>query len=139
MAIYIPKSMIDETLAQAPLRGKRNIEPLKSFSKTHGASITILEDTDVINDAEVHAKEADLWGCIDGEVTFLCGGELIDPWYAKKADGSKNQNELKAKTIKGGTKIVLKSGDWLQIPAGEPHQHSCRGTARLFIIKISKR
>jgi mannose-6-phosphate isomerase-like protein (cupin superfamily) len=138
MAIHIPKEIIDETLRQPALHGKRNTEPLKSFSKAHGASITILEDTDVVNDAEVHMHEADLWGCIDGEVTFLCGGELVDSWYGKRADGSDNPNELKAKTIKGGTEIIVKAGDWLQIPAGEPHQHSCEGTARLFIIKIPK-
>ena len=32
--------------------------------------------------------------------------------------------------------MILKQGDWLWIPAGEPHQHSATGTARLVIIKI---
>ena len=32
---------------------------------------------------------------------------------------------------------ILKTGDWLYIPAGEPHQHISESACRLFIIKIS--
>ncbi len=120
----------------APTDGKRLLEPLKSLAALHKLPLNILEDQNVSNDAEVHAHESDLWLCLEGEITFVCGGEMIEPWFGKKADGSPNENELKAKEIRGGTEIVLKPGDWLWIPVGEPHLHHTKGVARLVIIKI---
>ncbi len=72
--------------------------------------VGILEDTDVSDNlAEVHAKEADLWLGLEGEIEFIVDGK----------------------------KIIVRKGDWLYIPAGVPHQHNKpAGTARLAIIKI---
>ena len=80
--------------------------------------------------------EADLWHCLEGEVFFVCGGEMVDPWFGENADGSENKNEVTAKEIKNGTTFVLKPGDWLYIPAGVAHQHKCEKVVRLAIIKI---
>jgi uncharacterized RmlC-like cupin family protein len=49
-----------------------------------------------------------------------------------------DDREWKAKEIKGGTEVVMKPGDWLWIPAGEPHQHKTSTKARLVIIKVPK-
>ncbi len=133
---YIPKSMIDETLATIPQQGKRLLEPLKLFSKEHIIPMNILEDKEITNDAEIHMHEGDLWHCIEGEVIFIYGGELVEPWVQKNPDGTENQNELKAKTIRNGEETTLHKGDWLWIPAGQPHQHICKTLARLLIIKI---
>lgn len=115
------------------MQGKR----LLASIQTLGLPINILEDTDVVNDAEVHKKEGDLWFCISGTVTFVCGGEMVDPWCAKKPDGLINEDEIKAKEIRDGTNMVLKPGDILWIPSGVPHQHFCKkGTSRLAIVKI---
>lgn len=135
---FIPKNIIDETLANSPTPGKKLLEPLKSFGKESGLPINILEDMDIVNEAEVHAHEADLWGCLEGEVTFIYGGELLNPRTKKNPDGSFDERELRAKETKGGTTVILRPGDWLYIPAGEPHQHSAKGVARLYIIKIPK-
>jgi mannose-6-phosphate isomerase-like protein (cupin superfamily) len=115
---FIPKVLIDETLSSKPAQGKRELEPLKSFSIAHGVPLHILEDTDVISPGEVHANEADLWICISGEVIFTCGGTLTGD------------------VIEGGTEYVLHEGDVLHIPAGIPHAHRSVGTARLYIIKV---
>jgi len=88
------------------------------------------------NDAEVHKREGDLWCCISGEVVFTCGGDLVDPSPVRNLDGTENLDELKAKTIRRGTKIIMRPGDWLWIPPGQSHQHVCKRTGRLFIIKI---
>jgi len=61
-----------------------------------------------------------------------------DTWLSKRKDGSENPDEVRSKTISGGTTYVLKPGDWLWIPAGVPHQHSAQGTARLVIVKIPR-
>ncbi|MBI1999164.1 MAG: cupin domain-containing protein [Parcubacteria group bacterium] len=135
-SVLVQKSLIEETLDTAATDGKKLLEPLKSFAAERGLPLNILEDKDVSNDAEVHMHEADMWHCLEGEVTFICGGEMVDPWFGKNKDGSENRNEIKAKEIRGGTTSVLKPGDWLFIPAGEPHRHICKGTARLVVIKI---
>jgi quercetin dioxygenase-like cupin family protein len=97
-----------------------------------------LEDKAVINDAEVHVKEADLWYVLEGEVTFIHSGEMVQPWFGKNKDGSENKNEIKAKEIKGGEKVTLREGDWFWIPAGVPHIHKTDGVCRMAIIKIPK-
>ncbi len=135
--VLVRKEDVDKTLATAPIQGKKLLEPLKSLAAASKMPLNILEDKEVLsNDAEVHTHDGDLWLCLEGEVKFTYGGEMVDPWFKKKADGSEDNREIKSKSIRGGTESVLKPGDWLWIPAGQPHQHLCEGTARLAIIKI---
>jgi len=134
--VYVSKERFDETLAMPPTDGKRLLEPLKTISREQTFPVNILEDQNVSNDAEVHMHEADLWCCVEGEVTFIVDGKLKDPIAKVLQDGSVDSRELHAKEIIDGNTIVLHSGDWLWIPAGQPHQHICKGTARLLIIKI---
>ncbi len=129
-SIFIKKELINETLAVLPTQGKHVLEPLKSFTKEHGVPFNILEDKDVTNEAEIHKTEGDLWYCIEGEVTFVCGDKLKD------SREHKSPNEFKGSGVVGGTEYMLRAGDWLWIPAGEAHQHKTSGTTRLFIIKI---
>lgn len=96
----------------------------------------MLEDQAVSNDAEVHTHEDDLWVCLEGEVSFIYGGEMVDPKAKTLMNGTVDEREWKSKTLVGGTDITLHPGDWLWIPAGQPHQHRCATTARLMIIKI---
>lgn len=135
-AVIVRKEEIFKTLSVQALSGKRLLEPLKSFSAENKFPLNILEDKEISNDAEVHKLEGDLWHCLEGEVTFIHGGELADPVFGHNADGTINENELSAKEISGGEEMIVKKGDWFWIPAGVPHQHSCSGTARLIIIKI---
>lgn len=131
-SFLLKKTEVDKFLSVAPVIGKRML------FKTDSAPLGILEDHMVSNDAEVHKNEGDLWYCLEGEVLFICGGELIEPRFGTNKDGSENQNELKAKGISGGSEMALKAGDWLWIAPGEPHQHKCDKTARLAIIKVPK-
>lgn len=122
-----------------PTYGKHLLEPLKSVAAVENLPFNILEDNNVVNDAEVHMKEGDLWLCLRGEVTFTFGGTLMDGKSKINADGTTDNNELRAKEILGGITTILKPGDWLWIPPGQPHQHRCKGMALLFIIKIPAR
>lgn len=126
------KGDVDKTLANEPIDGKHLLEPLKSISVREGFPLNILEDKNVSNDAEVHRNEGDLWLCLEGEVTFVVGGEMVEPWFGKKPDGSENQNELRAKEIRGGAEIVLKQGDWLWDSGRRAAfaSHERRGAAR---------
>lgn len=135
--VLVRKEEIDKTLASQPMRGKKLLEPLKSFAAVNKLPLNILEDSEVLdNEAEIHKHEGDLWQCLEGEVKFIYGGELVEPYFKKLPDGSEDKREVKAKEIRGGEEAILKPGDWLWIPAGQPHQHFCEKTARLAIIKI---
>ncbi len=128
----LTKKMVEKTLQTEARPGKNLLEPLKTLASEKKLPFKILEDKEVVNEAEAHKTEGDLWYCLEGEVKFIYGGELVEPREVKT-------NELKAVGIKGGSEIILKPGDWFWIPAGQPHQHSCSGTARLMIIKIPKK
>lgn len=134
--IFIPKSVTDETLAVPATQGKHLLEPFKSASGN--PAIYLLEDSAVDNNFEVHRSEADLWICLQGEVEFEVGGELVNPRLRVRSDGSIDDLEIKADpgNIRGATKHILQRGDILFIPAGVPHAHRTQGTARLYIIKI---
>ena len=132
MAEIIKKSDIDKVLALPASAGK------KMLFKSSLFPFGILEDHAVSNDAETHMAEGDLWYCLEGEVNFIYGGELVEPWFVKDKNGNENKNEQKAKEIRGGAEIVLKPGDWLWVAPGEPHRHNCEKTARLAIIKVPK-
>ena len=136
--VFVAKQDIDQTLATPATAGKRLLEPLKMFATQNKLPLNILEDKEIENEAEIHEHEADLWYCLEGEVRFIVDGEMVEPFHRPKADGSIDEREWKAKQIKNGQEIKLTVGDWLWIPAGQPHQHICEGTARLAIIKIPK-
>lgn len=133
--VLIKKELIEETLRTGAKRGKNLVEPLKSFALQNNLPFKILEDKEVANEAEVHKTEGDLWSCLEGEAIFTYGGELVGAEVVVQ-NGIPNKNELKAKEILGGTETMLRPGDWLWIPPGQPHQHRCLKTTRLIIIKI---
>jgi mannose-6-phosphate isomerase-like protein (cupin superfamily) len=135
-SVFIPASKVDAALKTNPEQGKRLLEPLKSIWQEHGTPINVLEDHKVSNEAEVHRHEGDLWICLQGEVEFVVGGEMINPWAKVLPDGGVDDREIKSKEINDGTSHTLYKGDILWIPAGEPHLHRTEGTARLYIIKV---
>lgn len=135
-ATVVRKSVMDETLASEPGTGKRLLEPLRSVAIEHHLPFKILEDAFVMNDAEVHKDEGDLWICLEGTVTFVCGGEIVDAQYRTRADGTENDREVVGSGIEGGKEFVLLPGDWLWIPPGVAHVHGSSGVARMGIIKI---
>jgi len=65
--------------------------------------------------AEVHVHLADIMFVTGGSATIITGGSLVE---AK----NENENEIKGKSIDGGTRQVLSPGDVIHIPAGTPHQ-----------------
>ena len=80
--------------------------------------------------AELHLHEDDLWLCIEGEASFVLGGKLINP---RTEDGL----TYLADSILEGEVVTMRAGDWLHIPAGQPHQPVTSMSADLIIIKLS--
>ncbi len=133
--VFIPKTIVDETLNQPAVQGKRMLEPFHALTKANKLPIDMLEDTEVVGNVEIHRHEGDLWFCLEGEATFICDGKAKDPKIREK-DGVKNDLEIRATEIVDGKEYVLKAGDWLWIPPGQPHIHKADATARLVVIKV---
>ena len=66
-------------------------------------------------EAEMHEKLADLLLIRSGEGTVLVGGKMVDG----KPSGP---DEVRGKSIEGGTRYPIAAGDTLYIPAGTAHQ-----------------
>jgi mannose-6-phosphate isomerase-like protein (cupin superfamily) len=66
-------------------------------------------------EAEIHEKQADLLLIRSGEGTVLVGGKIVDG----KPSGP---DEVRGKSIEGGTKYPIAAGDTLYIPANTVHQ-----------------
>ena len=64
--------------------------------------------------AAAHADRAELFYVINGSGTMLTGGSITDG----KASGVNTQGT----TISGGTRIDFKTGDFIMVPSGVPHQ-----------------
>ena len=78
---FIPKNLIDETLATSAVSGKRLLEPLKTFSLERGVPMHILEDTDVDNPPEVHEDEANALAAMSSaQKNITVEEQIIHEW-----------------------------------------------------------
>jgi len=66
-------------------------------------------------EAEIHVKQADLLLIRSGEGTVLVGGKIVD-------GAPSGTDEIRGKSIEGGTRYPIKAGDTLYIPANMVHQ-----------------
>ena len=64
--------------------------------------------------AASHADRAELFYVIDGSGTMLTGGTITD--------GKQSGVNTQGTTITGGTRIEFKTGDFIMVPSGVPHQ-----------------
>jgi len=87
---------------------------MKSFLKERGIPANVLEGMDVHdNVVEVHRHMADFWIGLKGEATFIVDGELVESFVKDKGEGTINDLEICAKSIRGGETVVVGPGDWL--------------------------
>src|SRR5687768_624045 len=68
----------------------------------------------VAQGAASHADRAELFYVINGSGTMLTGGTI--------ADGKQSGVNTQGTTITGGTRIEFKTGDFIMVPSGVPHQ-----------------
>jgi len=125
--ILIRKKTVEEALSCSA-----DLKYLKELIK--GQQIVLIAEDNLgkkLNKAEIHKKMSDFFICLKGKVSFVYGGQLINPW-----EKDEDKNELRADEIQGGKEEVLEAGDMLIVPAGQPHQHN--GNAYLLVIKIPK-
>lgn len=67
--------------------------------------------------AEVHTRDTDIIYVLEGSVTFVTGGTVIDAT-------STGPDETRGTRIEGGTLRALNKGDVVVVPAGVPHWFS---------------
>jgi len=67
--------------------------------------------------AEVHSRDTDIIYVLEGSVTFVTGGTLVDPTIT-------GPDEIRGSRIDGGTARALSKGDVMVVPAGVPHWFS---------------
>ncbi|MDH4063088.1 MAG: heme-binding protein [Acidobacteriota bacterium] len=67
--------------------------------------------------AEVHTRDTDIIYVLDGSVTFVTGGTVVDPHET-------GPDEIRGLRLEGGTARALSKGDVMVVPAGTPHWFS---------------
>ena len=82
---------------------------------------------------EVHQNYADLFYIVDGNVTLVTGGDVVEP----KSTGP---GETLGTSVKGGSRQELKAGDMVHISAAVPHQMLLDPghTVTYFVIKVEE-
>jgi mannose-6-phosphate isomerase-like protein (cupin superfamily) len=91
------------------------------LDKTRGLATERLMDSAFIlyregaSEAEIHTKQADFIFVHEGDGAILVGGQIIDG----KPSGT---DEIRGKSIDGGTKYAVSAGDTLYVPANMVHQ-----------------
>jgi glc operon protein GlcG len=79
--------------------------------------------------AEVHARETDVFYVVEGSATLVVGGTVVEPQ-------SVSADEVRGKAIAGGETHQLKPGDVVVIPPGTPHQFTeVHGPFHYFVVK----
>jgi mannose-6-phosphate isomerase-like protein (cupin superfamily) len=78
--------------------------------------------------SELHAYIADVWYVIQGTATLVTGGSLADGEEIKPG-------EIRGSSIKGGTKRIVRAGDFAVIPAGTAHwATNIKGKEFIYIV-----
>ena len=92
--------------------------------------INTIRDKD--GQAEIHADWNDNLFVQEGEASFVTGGTAVDAKVT--APG-----EQRGTSIKGGTTMTMKPGDYFFVPAGTPHQMKVGAGQRIRFIAFKTR
>lgn len=101
--------------------------------ETYPHHFTMLAFRNRSGGGEVHQNYADLFYIVDGNVTLVTGGDVVEP----KSTGP---GETLGTSVKGGSRQELKAGDMVHIPAAVPHQMLLDPghTVTYFVIKVEE-
>src|ERR1051326_8430609 len=119
--VYVPHDKVN----QAFVKGGGIIP------RTAGGVTVMAGFHDTPGSAEVHTLDTDIFYVTEGGATFITGGKVVEP----KESGA---NEIRGKSIDGGTTHNLTKGDVIVIPKGTPHQFKeITGVPVLyFVVKV---
>lgn len=81
---------------------------------------------------EVHERDTDIFYILEGQATFITGGQVVEPKPSGPA-------EIRGKEITGGVPRSLGKGDVIVIPNGTPHWFKdVKGPFVYLVIKVTK-
>jgi mannose-6-phosphate isomerase-like protein (cupin superfamily) len=108
----------------------------KSASTTLGKwgnNLAMVAHREADGQAEVHEKVVDFFIAESGEATLVVGGTVVEP--RATAPG-----EVRGKTIKGGARQKLVTGDAVRIPHNTPHQLLVEKGKQFtyFVVKVDQ-
>ena len=121
----------DISALQQQLAAKKTAFAGKDLER-YGNHYTMLAYRNATGSSEIHEHEADVFVIEEGDATIILGGKMIGGHTEKPG-------ELRGKSIEGGEKRPLKTGDIIHIPAGVPHQIlvSPGKPITYFVVKVS--
>jgi mannose-6-phosphate isomerase-like protein (cupin superfamily) len=79
--------------------------------------------------AELHNTQVDMITVVSGEGTLVVGGTMVD-------GKTTAPNEIRGKSINGGTRHPMAAGDVFHIPAGMPHQMLVPKSLVIQVVKV---
>lgn len=81
-------------------------------------------------EVELHGKDTDIFYIVEGTATFVTGGKVVDGHDTAP-------DEIRGKSIEGGTTHHLSPEDIIIIPAGVPHWYKAvKPPFRYLVIKV---
>jgi len=78
---------------------------------------------------ETHNTQVDVITVVSGEGTLVVGGTMVD-------GKTTAPNEIRGKSIDGGTRHPMAAGDVFHIPAGVPHQMLVPKSLVIQVVKV---
>jgi mannose-6-phosphate isomerase-like protein (cupin superfamily) len=119
------------------LEGKlsHELDEEKSASETlgeYGNHHVEVAHREATGGAELHETQNDVFFILSGEASLIQGGVLVDPKLTEP-------HEYEAKSIQGGTRTKLVTGDVVHIPFKVPHQLVLERGKQItyFVVKIN--
>ena len=82
---------------------------------------------DKAGEVELHTLDTDIFYVVKGSATFVTGGKVIDGRHTAP-------NEVRGKSIEGGTPHHLSQGDLIIIPHGVPHWYKAVQPPYLYLV-----
>lgn len=79
--------------------------------------------------AETHNTQVDVITVISGEGTLVVGGTMVD-------GKTTAPNEIRGKSITGGSRHAMAPGDVIHVPAGVPHQMLVPKELLIEVVKV---
>ena len=117
---YLPAKEV-EALTNKPGPGAKTAFPVDH----EDYDVEYAERSDKGNEPEVHAYRTHYIHVISGEAILTYGGTVTN---ARES----GPGQVRGDGIAGGTSITVRTGDFLQIPAGMPHLFEVKGANSKF-------
>lgn len=103
---YYPHSQVAAAFAKG--------ETLTQGSSGHAIYRVLTAQREHAGEVELHRLDTDIMYIVEGTATFVTGGRVVDAKHISR-------DEVRGKSIEGGTPHHLGPGDIIIIPHGVPH------------------